>query len=104
MPDQLSVMVYCCSLPGAAGGLCIFLISLKRGHYKNNRYLAKLSVELLGALVTATALASMWQTSGYQQAAAFAIGITWTSIVQILRQKITKIVEAALGEALGKPN
>lgn len=86
------------TLPGAAGGLASFLLALRMGHYRNNKYLAKFSIEIAGAMVTASFLTTLISTGSYQPTAAFFIGIGWVGIIQLARRKITKVVEATLGE------
>ena len=85
--------------PGGAGGLASFLFALKRGHYRNNKYTAKFLIEILGAMVTGTFVASFFGNWEYVAAVAFAVGLTWAQIIHVIRTKITKIVEAALGES-----
>ncbi len=95
----MHVLLYT-SMPGAAGGFALFLFGIKRGHYRNNKYIVKCTVEILGAAVTATFIGSFFPQS-YRIGAGFLIGLTWVNIIQISRSKITKIVETALGEKLG---
>lgn len=99
--DLLSMLqsrLYCCSIPGAAGGITWFLWAVRQGSYRNNRYLMKFSTEILGASLTATFLASLISSGNYLQEAAFAVGVGWTGVIQILRSNITKHVEKALGQ------
>jgi hypothetical protein len=95
----ISTVLYT-TAPGAAGGLVSFLLALKRGHYRNNKYLAKFSIEVIGAMVTASFLSALITSHSYQPTVAFLIGIGWTGIIQLARAKITKIVEVALGEKI----
>ena len=80
------------TLPGGAGGLASFLLAVRNGHYRNNRYKAKFTIEVLGAMVTATALAAvvarfMDSVAGLSLVA-FLVGICWAKLLQILRNKI----------------
>ena len=95
---NLKTMFFFTILPGGAGGLVLFLFSLKKGRYRNNKYLAKFVIEILGAMLTASFLSTLITSSYYKPIAAFVVGIAWANIIQIIRGKITKIVEAALGE------
>lgn len=95
--DFVLVLLYT-TLPGGAGGLASFLLGLKRGHYRNDKYAAKFSIEIFGAMVTASFLVLLLPAEDYRIPIAFVIGIAWASILQSLRTKITKIVEAALGD------
>lgn len=95
----ISTVLYT-TAPGAAGGLVSFLLALKRGHYRNNKLFAKFSIEVIGAMVTASFLSVLIESHSYQITVSFLIGIGWTGIVQLARAKITKVVEVALGEKI----
>src|SRR5262249_53310272 len=86
-------------LPGAAGGLASFLVGLKAGHYKNNKYMAKCSIETVGGAVTASSLVYFLRDSQYTWAFAFAIGAGWSQILQGIRGRVTRIIVAVIGEA-----
>jgi ABC-type uncharacterized transport system permease subunit len=88
-------------LPGCAGGTTAFLHALHRGHYRNNHHMRKLAIEISGASLTALCLAPLFFEHGMLIALSFAIGLTWASIIQVLRNRITAIVDAALA---GKPS
>lgn len=100
---KLSQTVWCVflysTIPGGAGGIASFLLAVRNGHYRNNKYVVKFSVEFFGAMLTASFLIGLLSISNYQITAAFAfaIGIAWAKILQAIRSKITKIVESALG-------
>jgi len=83
---------------GGAGGLISFLVALKLDHYKNNRYIRKSSIEILGGAVTAACLVYVLRENPYVYPFAFLIGTSWSHIIQRLRSKITSVVEAALGD------
>jgi hypothetical protein len=51
----------------------------------------------MGAMLTATCLTPMLDSSKYQAVAAFSIGVAWTSVIEILRERISIFVEGALG-------
>lgn len=85
-------------LPGSAGGLMSFLAALKGEHYRNNKYLTKFAVEVVGGAVTASSLVYVLRENPYVYVFAFLIGTGWSQILQKLRAKVTRIVEAALGE------
>jgi hypothetical protein len=87
------------ALPGACGGVALFLYGYKTGHFKNNKYKIKFTVEVIGAATTAGFLAVIFPHD-YRIVAAFLIGISWSAIIQMARNKISKIVCAALGENL----
>jgi hypothetical protein len=84
---------------GAAWGLTSFLVGLKQDHYKNNRYIKKSIIEVIGGAVTATCLVYVFRENQYIYVFAFLIGTAWSHIIQRLRSRITRIVEAALGDA-----
>lgn len=96
--DSLKVAIIYATLPGAAGGLTAFLFALKRGHYRNNKYFAKASIELLGAMLTASFFSMILTSSRLRPLWAFTVGISWAVVIQTIRIKITKIVEAILGD------
>jgi hypothetical protein len=94
---QLQVVVL--MLVGAAGGFASFLVAIRQGHYNNNKYMTKSSIEIVGGAVTATCLVYVIRENQYVNVFAFLIGTAWSHILQRLRTKITSIVEAALGDA-----
>jgi hypothetical protein len=85
-----------CALAGAAGGLVCFLLGVRNQHYKNNRYLTKFGLEILGGGVTASGLVYVFRENPYIIVIAFVIGTAWAKIIQSIRAKITDIVVAAL--------
>lgn len=85
--------------PGACGGVGLFLFSLRVGHYKNNRYVRKLIIELLGAMLVASFVGPLFPEKAVVFAS-FAIGLSWATVVQVARNKITKVVKAAIGEEI----
>lgn len=98
--DSLNqIVIYSC-LPGCAGGITAFLFAIKKGHYRNNKYFSKFSVEIIGALLTALFLSMHVTSLTNRTILAFALGVAWSGVIQIIRTKITKIVEAILGESL----
>jgi len=86
-------------LPSAAGGLVSFLVALKAGHYKNNRYFAKSTIEIFGGGVTGVFLSYLFKESSYLWVIAFVIGTAWSQLLQRIRGTVTRMVEGALGEA-----
>lgn len=85
--------------PGACGGVVLFSFSLRVGHYKNNRYVRKLIIELLGAMLVASFVGPLFPEKAVVFAS-FAIGLSWATVIQIARNKITKVVKAAIGEEI----
>lgn len=85
--------------PGACGGVGLFLFSLRVGHYKNNRYVRKLIIELLGAMLVASFVGPLFPEKAVVFAS-FAIGLSWATVIQVARNKITKVVKAAIGEEI----
>ncbi len=102
MPESepLRLMLAYSALPGGAGGVAAFLMGIKMGSYRNNRHISKLTVEVLGSTLTASFLTLMISPTAYRVAIAFAIGVAWASILQMLRKKITGIAEAILDEEI----
>lgn len=100
MIEPLKFFLLYSTLPGAAGGLVSFLAAYRRGHYRNNKNLEKFCIEILGAMTTASFVSALFLSTSthYRVFIAFALGIAWSRVVQLIRNKITKIVETALGE------
>jgi hypothetical protein len=96
--DVIQVQLFAFVALGAAGGLISFLVALRQDHYKNDRYIKKSSIEVLGGAVTASCLVYVFRESQYVYVFAFLIGTAWSHIIQRIRSKITSIVEAALGD------
>ncbi len=91
------------SISGGAGGLASFLYALRLGHYRNNKYVEKCSIEILGAIVTASFLAAPFIPDDkytLAMAIAFMIGVSWAKFLQLIREKITDKVVDTLGQAL----
>jgi hypothetical protein len=86
-------------LPSAAGGLASFLVALKLGSYRNNRYFAKSTIEVFGGAVTGCFLSVFFKDNPYVVSIAFLIGMAWSQLLQRIRVTITRMVEGALGEA-----
>lgn len=84
-------------LCAVAGGAVAFCLGLKRGHYRNNRYIAKAFLEMAGAAVTGLVLASSLPVALPRALVAFSIGVAWSAVVQTIRTRITAIVEGVLG-------
>lgn len=89
------------SFSGAAGGLLLFVYGIKTGHYKRNRYYRKLLVEIVGAALTAH-LASFFVAEDMQIPVGFCIGFTWTSTLQTLRLRVTKMIDRKLTSVGGE--
>jgi|SRR6516225_8800063 hypothetical protein len=100
---EVAAFLACLLLLGAVGGLSSFLIALKFDHYKNNRFVRKLAIELVGGAVAAPPLGYMFKESQYVYILAFLIGTMWAHILQRVRNRVTNLVDAALGEATSGP-
>lgn len=85
-------------LPGLGGGLVLFLYAFSKNHYKNNKYVMKFIFELIGAAITATFITHFILTPVYQVTIAFCVGLGWAKVIQVIRSKITKLIELILGE------
>jgi hypothetical protein len=94
--SELGSRIVFCTFPGLAGGFVLFLDGLRAGRYRNNRYFAKAIIEMAGAALMATFLS--YELFGLRPSAAFAVGIGWAAIIQVIRKKITRIVSAVIGE------
>jgi hypothetical protein len=98
LQDIIPILVFS-TAPGACGGVGLFLFSLRVGHYKNNRYVRKLVIELLGAMLVASFVGPLFPAKAVVFAS-FAIGLSWATVIQVARNKITKVVKAAIGEEI----
>lgn len=89
------------ALPGAVGGFLLFLQGVKYARIKNDRHLRKACLETVGGMLVAipVAYAFVDETGASATAVllAFAAGLGWSLIIQILRRRITRIIEAAVG-------
>lgn len=99
LPQILTVLLYS-TLPGALGGFVAFLFGVLKDEYKNNRYLIKFSIEMLGAMITASFISILFESNTYRAVISFVLGVGWVGIIQVLRIKITKVVEATFGEKI----
>lgn len=93
-----------CALPGAIGGLMTFVYSYYKGHYQNNQYIIKCSIEIFGGAVVAffltnVILSFIVKNDTTMLLVPFAIGLFWAGLIQFIRSWITGIVELALGKA-----
>lgn len=84
------------ALHGGLGGIAIFALGYLNEEYKNNKYIAKFSAEIIGASLTAYYFAPLVSTPP-TPALAFVVGATWTSILQETRRIVTEKVIDALG-------
>ena len=87
-----------CTIPGLAAGIALFIYAYSRNYYKNNKYFIKLIVELIGAAITATFIAIYFNDPLVQITIAFCVGLSWVRILQLIRKKITKVIEVILGD------
>ena len=102
MEDQIITLALYAAVPGGAGGVATFLAALQRSKNDSDRNAQRFLVEVLGATVTATFVTGLipLDVLGLKISAAFAIGTAWAAVLEVLKSRITRIVEAALGVAL----
>ncbi len=93
--DSLQSVLWSSTLPGGAGGLAWYLAGRKAGRIKNGRYARKAIVEMIGGGLVASFL-SFPLGPFPRHVSAFVIGLLWSDILQQIRSKVTKIVEAIL--------
>lgn len=98
--DWIKILLHC-TLPGLFAGIVLFLYYYSKKHYKNNKYFAKLIIEILGAAITATFIAQFLNDPALRIIIAFCIGLTWARTIQLIRTKITRLVEALLENSYG---
>jgi hypothetical protein len=96
----LKDVLVCSGLPGAAGGLAWFLCGARKGRLRNDRYVRKALLEILGGSLVASfmgyPMAGLFAGSMPIVAASFLTGCCWSGIIQVLRQSITRRVETLL--------
>jgi hypothetical protein len=87
---------------GAGGGLANFVLGVRRGHHRNNHRVRKGCLEIAGGALVALPLGVKGLHEGglsiLLAVLAFAVGVGWAGIVQSLRSRVTRVVEALLGE------
>ena len=92
---------------GAIGGLSWFICGVRMGRIRNNRYLVKGTLEALGGSFVAPWVALLFIADDKIKPAflmaAFACGVCWAGLLQVIRKKVTGIVEVVLGEKLDAP-
>ena len=99
-PEVINLSI--AAMSGAIGGLALFLFSLRRGHYKNNYFKKKAAIEIAGAFCVAPFIGTHFgalDNNLYRLLlASFVSGTCWSIILQVFRSKVTKFIEALLGE------
>jgi hypothetical protein len=94
--EPLRPVLYYATIPGGFGGAASALYAIQRGKYANNKYVQKIMIEIFGAMIVASFVSYyLWRDQPFL---AFASGLTWSAIIQVVRRWITRMVEAALGE------
>lgn len=94
--EEVMVLIRYATLPAGLGGLALFVDGLRRGHYRNNRLIAKCTIEIVGGMLVGSVFAMY--VFGNRPFVAFCVGLAWSSIIQLARSRITKVAEAVLGE------
>jgi len=100
--QSLSKIIQHCTIPGLFAGIVLFLISYSKNHYKNNKYFVKLMIEIFGAAITATFIAQVIKEPAFRIITAFCIGLIWTKAIQLIRNKITRLVEVIFEHSYGE--
>ena len=106
--DTLKKLFLFSSLPGAIGGMVLFLYGLQKRKYRN-KFIRKACLDIVGGMLVASVVAPaifFLMGDSYKQKCilslfSFVIGTSWTGFMQVLRNKITRIIEAILGENFG---
>jgi F0F1-type ATP synthase assembly protein I len=93
-------------LPGAGGGLAWFLCGLKNGWIRNNKFVKKAVLEVIGGMLVASfvgyPLSPLFSGATPVVVICFAIGGSWSGIMQILRVWVTKLITNVLNDSEGK--
>jgi hypothetical protein len=82
---------------GAAGYMAGHLVD----HYRKNRHLRKMTIEIVGALLTAPWLAATMPLPCVDCLRnriflAFCFGVAWSGVIQHIRMRATSVVDRAL--------
>ena len=91
------------AISGGSGGLISFLYAVKKGRIRNNHHFRKGLLEIVGGSIVASFMLGLFTEENSSRAViaiAFLTGACWAQIIEVIRIKITKFVEAALGEKL----
>ena len=95
------------TLPGAAGGLAIFLYAIRRGRIRNNKHVRKALLDVGGAMLVASFVALPFgplpEHSTRVMLASFIAGLFWTNTIEIIRERLTQMVLVALRAVLQEP-
>jgi hypothetical protein len=89
-----------CFLFGCLGGLLSFLLACKHGHYKNNKYISKFSIEIIGGGLTAIVVYFLPISTQNRILVSILVGLAWSTLLQSFRSRITRIISAILGDTL----
>jgi hypothetical protein len=89
-------------IAGASGGLVWVMRGIMRGDYKNNKYMTKITVEMIGGMITGT-FASLLFAGDVRTVAAFACGLTWSDVIQRIRSQTTKRIDDFINRWGGGP-
>ena len=87
--------------PALAAGVLLFVWGLKIGRIRNNKYVAKFIVDVVGASTTGVMVSVLVDRASVggvpdgvhlRSLVAFAVGLCWSEVVHWLRRWITGIV------------
>jgi len=86
---------------GAFGGLMSFLNAVRNNQIRNNQRIVKGAIEIVGGTIMATVTSEpvfllLVSSTATQLLVPFAIGLTWSQIIQRIRKWITSLVGKAL--------
>ena len=101
MPEELKGLLRYLSVPGALGGVVAFLYAVGQKEITRH-HIRKFAIGVIPAAITAAILAPLIPPPRCQEFYAFAVGLTWAGIVEVVRRRITAVVEALLGDLSGK--
>lgn len=97
---ELVALLKCSVLPGALGGFIWFWVGLNLGRIKKGKRISKFILETVGGAVVGGSvgypLAPLFTSSLPVFVFCFAVGVGWSSIIQLLRQEITRIIRVRL--------
>lgn len=106
LSENLLLLIVHASIPGALGGVSTFLLAFHRGHYRNNKYITKITGEVTGGAIVATFVGALvfkiFDDIFLRLFVCFGLGTCWATTLQVTRSRITEFVNSTIGDTLSK--
>src|SRR5438093_1170503 len=100
-PLTQTPMLATLALMGALGGAARFLFAWRSGAIRNNKFLRKALLDIAGGGIVGCGVSPLFIRlgDGARLFLAFGVGLAWSEIVHAIRERVTAIVEAAIGQS-----